>query len=392
VGILLVQASLDGVDFTRATDMCSFELWQNWHLRQRSTEWNTDGDFDSHEAWRRYKDREPARLPMYTGHNKQVSMKIQAQSEDANVGSKIKRGRAIGLSFNQSGFSQSGAPAFMPGAVPTTEAKRPASMPGRSRSRPVHAHRQVGLGLRPATTDGAKQRGAAGKEDEQEFTAELDPVITEFRASNRSLRQHISHLLTYGTRKQRDVWVDFFRAMFDSQGGGEFANTARLTYKELCLEQLLPAFGIQNEELLLEVWVAVDRLDRGYVSFQHFKELLTTFRPPDKLPGPSEYSPALSLVQSQSVRQPFCREETALNKRPPLPAGNTLTLCYDPSDKFPSTLQVGRARTLHDTTRPHTAEFSFGGNAQMSASSASATGFRKMRFSNNSRRGKGSTT
>jgi len=199
-------------------------------------------------------------------------------------------------------------------------------------------------------------------------TTGVDPIVAEFRSSNRSLRQHISHLLTYGTRRQRDVWVGFFLAMFieDEQDGSENNNssrTVRQTYPQLCLAGLMPAFGIKEEDHLLEVWVAVDRLDRGYVTFQQFKELLTNFRPADVVPGPAEYNPALKLVQSQAARQPFCSaadKPSVWGEKEVPDEGNKKILCYDPVTETPSMLQVGRSRQLHDGTRPRVAEFGFG--------------------------------
>jgi hypothetical protein len=208
----------------------------------------------------------------------------------------------------------------------------------------------------------------------EKMGAKVDPIIAEFRSSNRSLRQHISHLLTLGSKKQREVWVDFFRSMFLEDEDNNNRETARMTYPDLCLAGLMPAFGIKEELQLLEVWVAVDRLDRGYVTFQQFKELLTNFRPPDTVPGPAEYNPSLDLVQPQAARQPF---STSADKELEPDEGNRKLLCYDPVVEAPSFLQVGRGRQLHDGTRPHAAEFGFGRRSKKSAMATQARSHRQ---------------
>jgi hypothetical protein len=135
----------------------------------------------------------------------------------------------------------------------------------------------------------------------------------------------------------------------------------------------MPAFGVREEDHLLEVWVSVDRLDHGHVTFQQFKDLLTTFRPTNDPPGPAEYDPRLQLTRPQPARQPFGRHAEPKDGGAEGGAreGNyKRTLCYDSIRPPPSTVQIGRLRSLHDGTRPHVAEFGFGSLSHRAPSSA----------------------
>jgi hypothetical protein len=134
----------------------------------------------------------------------------------------------------------------------------------------------------------------------------------------------------------------------------------------------MPAFGVREEDHLLEVWVSVDRLDHGHVTFQQFKDLLTTFRPTNDPPGPAEYDPRLQLTRPQPARQPFGHAEPKHGgAEGGAREGNyKRTLCYDSVRPPPSTVQIGRLRSLHDGTRPHVAEFGFGSLSHRAHSTA----------------------